>query len=131
MRRLPTNQPNFTIHRERDARAISRLALLFFSAVLLAGGFIHAAGQHFAAVRFGYESEKLRLERDRLLDEQRRLLLAREEAAAPGRLESEARKLGLQPVTPTQIGTGGATGIATRQLPTTTAMAAPSSSFNR
>ncbi len=128
MRRLPSNQPNLTIHRERDARAISRLALLFFSALLLAGGFIYAAGQHFAAVRFGYESEKLRIERDRLLDEQRRLLLAREEAAAPGRLESEARKLGLQPVTPTQI---GASGVVTRQLPATTAMAAPSSSLNR
>jgi hypothetical protein len=129
MKRLPLNQPNFTIHRERDMRALSRLALLLFSGLLLAGGFIFAAGQHFAAVRHGYESERLRHERERLIDEQRRLLLAREEASSPVRLESEARKLGLQPVAPTQIGTNGA---ASESLPqTTAALAAPSASFNR
>ena len=129
MKRVPLTQPNFTIHRERDARALSRLALLLFSGLLLAGGFIFAAGQHFAAVRYGYENEKLRHERERLIGEQRRLLLAREEASAPVRLESEARKLGLQPVAPAQI---GPTGLAAEKLPpTATALAAPSASFNR
>ncbi|MBV9210737.1 MAG: cell division protein FtsL, partial [Acidobacteria bacterium] len=93
MRRLPLNQPNFTIHRERDGRALSRLALLLFSGLLLAGGFIFAAGQHFAAVRYGYQSEKLRRERDQLMEEQRQLLLERQQASTPARLEEEARKL--------------------------------------
>lgn len=130
MRRLPLNQPNFTIHRERDGRALSRLALLLFSGLLLAGGFIFAAGQHFAAVRYGYQSETLRREREQLKEEQRRLLLERQEASAPARLESEARRLGLQPVAPEQVGT------ERRQMehklpPTTAALAAPSAALNR
>jgi cell division protein FtsL len=129
MRRLPLNQPNFTIHRERDGRALSRLALLLFSGLLLAGGFIFAAGQHFAAVRYGYQSEKLRHEREQLIEEQRRLKLEREQASAPARLEGEARRLGLQPVAPGQMGRAG---TAQGKLPTATAaMAAPSAALNR
>ena len=106
MKRLPLNQPNFTVHRERDMGALGRLALLLFCGLVLAGGFVFAAGQHFAAVRYGYESEKLRSERTQLLEEQRRLLLAREEAISPIRLESAARQLGMQAVEPAQIGVG-------------------------
>ncbi|MBV9958254.1 MAG: cell division protein FtsL [Acidobacteria bacterium] len=129
MKRLPLNQPNFTIHRERDRRALSRLALLLFSGLLLAGGFVFAAGQHFAAVRYGYQSEQLRRERERLVEEQRRLLLEREEASAPARLEGEARKLGLQPVSPGQVGRAGT--VPGSLPPTAAAMAAPSAALNR
>lgn len=129
MKRVPLNTPNFTILRERDSRAMSRLALLLLSGLLLAGGFIFAAGQHFAAVRFGYEGEKLRRDRDQLIEQQRRLLLAREEASAPFRLEDEARKIGLQPIAPGQVGTAI---IRKKKLPqTTTAMAAPPTSLSR
>jgi cell division protein FtsL len=103
MRRLPLNQPNSTITRERDGRALGRLAMLLFCGLVLASGFVFAAGQHFAAVRYGYQSEELRRERARLLEEQRRLLLAREEASSPVHLESAARELGMQPVQPAQI----------------------------
>ncbi|MGB7922181.1 MAG: hypothetical protein WCF57_02930 [Pyrinomonadaceae bacterium] len=106
MRRLPPNQPNFTIHRERDMTALGRLALLLFCGLVLAGGFVFAAGQHFAAVHYGYKSEALRREQAQLLEEQRRLLLAREEATSPTRLETEARKIGMQPLQPAQIGVG-------------------------
>lgn len=105
MRRLPSNQPNFFVHRERDVGALWRLVLLLFCGLVLAGGFVFAAGQHFAALQFGYRSENLRRERTRLLEEQRRLLLAREEAATPARLEGAARGLGMQPARPAQIGT--------------------------
>jgi hypothetical protein len=98
MRRLPPNQPNFTIHREHDMRALGRLALLLFCGLVLAGGFVFAAGQHFAAVRYGYQSEALRRERTQLLEDQRRLLLAREEATSPTYLESAAREIGMQPL---------------------------------
>jgi cell division protein FtsL len=106
MRRLPPNQLNFTIHRERDMRALGRLAMLLFCGLVLASGFVFAAGQHFAAVRYGYQSETLRRERAQLLEDQRRLLLAREEATSPTYLETAAREIGMQPLQPAQIGVG-------------------------
>lgn len=129
MKREPLNQPNFTILRERDSRAMSRLALLLLSGLLLAGGFVFAAGQHFTAVRFGYEGEKLRHDREQLIEQERRLLLAREEASAPSRLEDEARRLGLQPVSAGQVGTG--TTVRKKLPQTATALAAPPTSLNR
>ena len=127
MKREPLNQPNFTIFRERDTSAQSRLALLLLAGLLLAGGFIFAAAQHVTAVRYGYDGERLRQDREQLVEQQRRLLLAREEAAAPSRLEGEARKLGLQPVEAGQVGTVK----ASKKLPqTATAMVAPSTSLN-
>ena len=106
MRRLPPGQPNFVVRRERAPRAFSRLVLLLCCGLVLSGGFVLAAGQRFAAVRYGYKSEELRRERERLLEEQRRLILAREQATSPARLESAARAIGLQPVKPSQVETG-------------------------
>ncbi len=105
MRRLPPTQPNYAVRRERDGRALSRLALLLFCGLVLCGGFVFAAGQHFAAVRYGYESEKLRKEKAQLLEERRRLLLEQEAATSPMQLESAAREIGLQPVQPAQVNT--------------------------
>jgi cell division protein FtsL len=81
-----------------------RLGLLLACGFVLTCGFVHAAGQHFAAVRFGYKTEELRRERDRLMEEQRRLVLAREQATTPSRLEQAARQLGMQQAQPGQIG---------------------------
>lgn len=108
MRRLPLDQPNFAVRRERDTRALTRLVLLLFCGLALSGGFVLAAGQRFSAVRYGYKSEELRRERERLLEEQRRLILAREQATSPGRLESAARAIGMQPVQASQVETVGA-----------------------
>ena len=76
---------------------------MLLGGLMLAGGFVFAAGQHFSALRFGYQQEKLRAERSRLLDQQQRLLLEREVAATPARLESAARGLGMHPVQSAQI----------------------------
>lgn len=103
MRRVPINQKNYVVHRERDLRVLARLAMLLLCGLFLAGGFVYAAGQHFAAVDYGYKSEKLRRERDQLLEEQHRLLLAREEAASPAQLESAAREIGMQQIQPAQL----------------------------
>ena len=105
MRRVPSTQRNSPVRRERDLRALSRLGLLLSCSLVLAVGFVFAARQHFAAVRYGYESENLRNERQRLLAEQQRLILEKEQASAPARLESAARKLGLKPIQPGQVGT--------------------------
>jgi hypothetical protein len=102
MKRLPQDYAN-KVHRERDQSALTRLLLLLCCGLALTGGFLFAARQHFAALQFGYKSEELRRERDQLLAEQRRLLLIKEEALSPARLEAAAKVIGLQPIQATQI----------------------------
>jgi hypothetical protein len=78
---------------------------LLFCGLVLASGFVFAARQHFAAVQFGYQSESLRQERAKLLEEQQHLLLRKQQAYAPARLQSEGMGLGLKPLMATQMGT--------------------------
>jgi len=82
---------------------LSRLVLLLLCGLSLAGGFVYAGGQHFAALRLGYQTENLRKVRNDLAEAQRRFLLEREAAASPARLERAARELGLQPMQAAQI----------------------------
>lgn len=103
IRRVPSKQRNTLVKRERDPRALTRLALLLLCGLFLAGGFIYAGGQHFAALRLGYNTEKLRTTLNAAREDQRRLLFEREAAASPARLERAARKLGMQPMQPAQI----------------------------
>jgi len=110
MNRVPSTQRNSKIQRDRDLRALSRLALLLCCGVVLAGGFVFAAQQHFAAVSYGYKSEGLRRERERLLAEQQQLLLQKEQAFAPARLAVQARELGLKPLDASQVGTQNTAG---------------------
>jgi len=104
MKRFPEHQLNAKVRRSRDVTALSRLAMLLFCGLVLAGGFVFAAKQHFAAVQYGYENETLRNERKRLLENQR-LELEKERATAPDKLEPAARKLGLKPARPGQMAT--------------------------
>jgi len=105
IRRLPAKQKNTAVHRERDRTLPRKFASLLLCGVVLASGFLYAARQHFRALDLGYQSEELRRDRQRLLDDQNRLLLQREEAASPARLEREARRIGMQPIQPGQVGT--------------------------
>jgi len=105
MKRFPEHQLNAKVHRSRDVSALSRLALLLFCGLVLAGGFVFAAKQHFAAVQYGYQNESLRNERKRLLEENQRLSLEMERAIAPDKLGPAARRLGLQTPRAAQIGT--------------------------
>lgn len=129
MKRVPSKQRNSKIHHDRDLRALSRLALLLICGLVLAGGFVFAAKQHFAAVDYGYQSESLRRERDKLLSEQQHLLLRKEQAFAPARLEVEARELGLRPVAANQLETQKSGRRS--QLPLAQAMLNTSASFRR
>jgi cell division protein FtsL len=129
MKRVPSKQHNSRIHRDRDVRALSRLALLLFFGLVLSGGFVFAARQHFTALDYGYKSEDLRRERDKLLAEKQQLMLKREQALAPARLAKQARELGLKPILASQVGTQKA---GTRsQLPIAPALLNPSASFQR
>lgn len=128
MRRVPINQKNYVVHRERDLDVLTRLVLLLVCGLFLAGGFVYAAGQHFTAVDYGYKSEKLRREREQLLEEQQRLLLAREEAASPAQLESAAREIGMQPIQPAQLAPQKSEGQGARQSSVAPALISSSAS---
>lgn len=131
MRRLPAHQLNYTIRRERDWPALRSLALLLLCGLMLAGGFVFAAGQHFAAVRYGYQTENLRRERAQLLEEEQRLLLEREQLVSPARLESEARGFGLQPVQASQLGTATSSSVSATAPRAAPAFVSPSASLSR
>ena len=103
VRRLPSKHRNAPIARERDKDAFLRLGLLLVVGLGLACGFVYAGRQHFSALKYGYETENLRRERDQLAEAQRRLILQREEAASPVRLEQAAKRIGMQPLQPAQI----------------------------
>ena len=103
MNRFPEQHRNAKIRRTRDVSALSRLALLLFCGLVLAGGFVFAAKQHFAAVQYGYKNERLRTERKRLLEERQLLSLEKETISSPAKLEPAARALGLKPATAGQI----------------------------
>ncbi|HKQ99209.1 MAG TPA: hypothetical protein VJT09_00970 [Pyrinomonadaceae bacterium] len=129
MRRLPPSRKNFTVHRERDMRALVRLSLLLACGLVLAGGFVYAAGQHFAAVQYGYKSEALRREQAELLEEQRRLMLERELATTPEQLGMAAREIGMQPIQPAQI--NPAHNLESRQTRSAQAFVNPSATLSR
>ncbi|MGH9928731.1 MAG: hypothetical protein ACREA9_05805 [Pyrinomonadaceae bacterium] len=129
MRRVPSKQRNSQIHRDRDLRALSRLALLLFCGLVLASGFVFAAQQHFAAVDYGYKSEGLRRQREMLLEEKQHLMLKKEQAFAPARLAIQARELGLKPLLASQLATQKASSRS--QLPVAPALLTPSASFQR
>ena len=103
VRRIPSKQKNSLQVRERDRGALCRLGLLLLCGLTLAGGFVFAGVQHFAALRYGYETENLRKIRSELAEDHRRVLLEREEAASPARLERAARQIGMQPMQAAQI----------------------------
>ncbi len=103
IRRVPAKHRNARIVREKDTEALLRLGFLLVVGLGLACGFVYAGRQHFAALKYGYETENLRRERDQLTEQQRRLILQREEAASPVKLEQAAKRLGMQPLQAAQI----------------------------
>ena len=103
MRRVPQSYPNTRVRRTADPRASRRQKLLLAGCLVLALGFVLAVSRQIMAVEYGYKTEALRREREQLLDEQRRLLLAVEENSSPVHLEQAARGLGMQPATAAQI----------------------------
>src|SRR5919107_4808069 len=104
MKRVPRQHRNTDVRRERDGRALRRQIVLLACGLTAACGFVLAVGQHYAAVRYGYEGERLREERKVLLAERDRLLLELSAAESPTTLERAAREIGMQPARPSQMG---------------------------
>ena len=103
MRRIPSRQRNAPVARERDRGALKRFSVLLACGLILAGGFVYAGGQHFAALKLGYQTQKLRNALTDAREEQRRLTVEKEIAASPARLERAARQLGMQPMQAAQM----------------------------
>jgi hypothetical protein len=117
MRRVPSVNPNTTVHRERDQAAFGRLLLLLVIALMCAGGFVLAARQHVSAVRMGYRTEELRQERDKLRASNDQLKRSRDEVLAPENLTAAAEKIGLRSATVRQFETQSAHAPAKRPAP--------------
>jgi hypothetical protein len=103
MKRFPQQNLNNGVRREHDRRALKRQLAMLVCGLVMAGGFVAAAGQHFAAVRYGYKGEELRLQRARLLEEQQQLIMRINAATSPAALERAALEIGMQPARPEQI----------------------------
>jgi cell division protein FtsL len=103
MRRVPSKHRNRLAPRQKEQGALGRLALLLLCGLVLASGFVYAGVQHIGALRLGYETQKLRSDLDKAQEDQKRLMMARETAVSPIRLEQAARQLGMQPMMPAQI----------------------------
>ena len=131
MRRIPSQHRNSEVHRDRDVRALSRLALLLICGLVLASGFVFAAQQHFTAIDYGYKSEGLRRERERLLEEKQHLMLKKEQAFAPARLAVQAKELGLKPLMASQLGTESQRASSRNKLPFAPALLTPAASLQR
>ncbi|HZH30301.1 MAG TPA: hypothetical protein VEY11_06020 [Pyrinomonadaceae bacterium] len=114
MKRFPQQNFNHGVRRTHDTRAIKRQFLMLVCGLVMAGGFVVAVGQHFRAVRYGYDGEKLRAERARLLEEQQQLILQINAATAPATLDRAAREIGMQPARPSQINRARGDGATTR-----------------
>jgi cell division protein FtsL len=82
---------------------MKRFSSLLCAAAILAIGFLYAGHQHFAALRVGYQTEKLRNTLTDAKEEQRRLTVQKEVVTSPARLEQAARQLGMQPMQAAQL----------------------------
>ena len=107
-RRIPQRPQRVKRHagangREKDNRVFVRLGLLLICGLSLACGFVYAGRQHFTALNYGYQTQEMRRERDRLAEEHHQYLAQREAAANPIHLEQAAKRLGLQPLQAAQI----------------------------
>jgi cell division protein FtsL len=97
---------NGEVRRERDWRLWWQCVGALAIGLLLVGGFSAAAQQHFSAHRQSIENVVLERERDKLRDEQKRLILEREAALSLEELKKKARLLGMQEIRARQIDKG-------------------------
>ena len=94
---------NGELPRQRDSSLWWQCVSAVFIGVMLVGGFTFAAHGHFVAREFSVKNVELQRERERLKNEQKRLLLEREMVMSLDRLKRKALKIGLQEPTVNQI----------------------------
>ena len=84
----------------RREREMKQFGLALCCLFLLVMGY---ALQHFRAIEYGYKIETLRVQRDSLVEMGRALRLEEASLRDPERIDSTARRLGLQPPAPGQV----------------------------
>ena len=95
---------NSQIVREHDPRSHRDLVVLFLLAVLLVGGLVLYAWPHLQLRHAGIEADQLSRDRDRLLEENRKLRLEKAALEDLARVEAIAsRHLELQPPPPEKV----------------------------
>ena len=95
---------NEQLVREVDRKRHRELVMAGITALVLALAVLAYAWQHFEMIRIGYRVEELRIERERLFEIQRELLLERASLASPDRVEAIAiRQLGMIRPTSSQV----------------------------
>ena len=94
---------NAPVTRERDLRLWWKCMGGLAIGIFMVGGFSIAAQQHFTAYQYSVRNVELQRERNRLRNEQNRLMLEREAALAPAQLEKKAFKIGMKTLTAEQI----------------------------
>lgn len=87
---------NSPVARPVSRRVLAWLGIAVVAGVLLSGGFIISARQHFAAISLGYQSEELRRQSSQLEEKLRQLELEYSRAASPVEIEKRAQKLGME-----------------------------------
>jgi hypothetical protein len=95
------------------------LVFVLVFGLLATAGFTFAAVKRLEVITLNTQSEVLRNDLARLLGEQQRLLLAREQELSPAVLETRARALGMVNVTPAmvwQLKTSNSSSVADRSL---------------
>ena len=95
---------NEQLVREVDRKRHRELVMAGITALVLALAVLAYAWQHFEMIRIGYRVEELRIERERLFEIQRELLLERASLTSPDRVEAIAvRQLGMVRPTSSQV----------------------------
>jgi hypothetical protein len=86
---------NAPIRRRLDRRFVRWVVAAAATGSLVAFSYVYSARCHFEAIALGYETQQMRVELERRVEEQRKLELERERERSPDQLERRARRLGL------------------------------------
>ncbi len=86
---------NAEIRRPVDRQALRKLSVGIGASILVICGFAFSIWQHVESVTYGYRTEQLRRERQRLDAEKRKQELERAYRSSPEVIERAARDLGL------------------------------------
>jgi cell division protein FtsL len=87
---------NSRLVRQTDPKRRREMAAFVGALALLFALFMVYAWQHFSAIEYGYRIEKLRSERETLVEENRELKLQEASLRDPERIDQLAQKMGLK-----------------------------------
>jgi cell division protein FtsL len=87
---------NSRLVRQTDPKRRREMAAFVGALALLFALFMVYAWQHFSAIEYGYRIEKLRSEREALMEENRQLKLQEASLRDPERIDQLAQKMGLK-----------------------------------